>query len=105
VKASLLEEQHRIEERRMELAAAIRNGKGQNGRLKSIDEFRCDPRYGRDGTRIDLAFAVYALSMARQPFMETPSVEKRTSERNVVITANGTREPSGCSVTTPSERK
>lgn len=46
----------------MELASAIRNGNGRNGHLKSIEEFRCDPRYGGDGTRIDLAFAVYAIS-------------------------------------------
>ena len=30
--------------------------------LKSIDVFRADSRYGGDGTRIDLAYAVYALS-------------------------------------------
>ena len=30
--------------------------------LKSIDVFRTDVRYGGDGTRIDLAYAVYALS-------------------------------------------
>jgi hypothetical protein len=30
--------------------------------LKSIEEFRSDPRYGGDGTRIDLAYAIYALS-------------------------------------------
>jgi hypothetical protein len=30
--------------------------------LKSIAEFRSDPRYGGDGTRIDLAYAIYALS-------------------------------------------
>jgi hypothetical protein len=29
--------------------------------LKSIDVFRSDPRYGGDGNRIDLAFAIYAL--------------------------------------------
>ena len=58
-----LEERHRREERRlMELASAIRNGNGRNGQLKSIEEFRRDPRYGGDGTRIDLAFAVYAIS-------------------------------------------
>jgi hypothetical protein len=33
-----------------------------SGDLKSIDSFRADPRYGGDGTRIDLAYAVYALS-------------------------------------------
>jgi len=30
--------------------------------LKSIDVFRADERYGGDGTRVDLAYAVYALS-------------------------------------------
>jgi hypothetical protein len=30
--------------------------------LKSIAEFRANVRYGGDGTRIDLAYAVYALS-------------------------------------------
>jgi hypothetical protein len=29
---------------------------------KAIDAFRCDPRYAGDGNRIDLAYAVYALS-------------------------------------------
>ena len=30
--------------------------------LKTIDRFRADARYGCDGTRIDLAYAVYAFS-------------------------------------------
>jgi hypothetical protein len=30
--------------------------------LKSIDVFRADGRYGGDGTRVDLAYAVYALA-------------------------------------------
>ena len=30
--------------------------------LKSIEAFRCNPRYAGDGTRIDLAYAVYAIS-------------------------------------------
>jgi hypothetical protein len=30
--------------------------------LKTIDDFRANPRYGGDNTRIDLAFAIYALS-------------------------------------------
>jgi hypothetical protein len=58
-----IEGQHRIEEqRRIEMASCRRDGNGRNVRFKSIDEFRCDPRYGGDGTRIDLAFAIYALS-------------------------------------------
>lgn len=31
-------------------------------RLKSIESFRCDSRYGGDGTRIDFAYAIYAFS-------------------------------------------
>jgi hypothetical protein len=30
--------------------------------LKSIDVFRADARYGGDGTRIDLPYAVYSLA-------------------------------------------
>ena len=30
--------------------------------LKTVDAFRADARYGGDGTRIDLAYAVYAFS-------------------------------------------
>ncbi len=30
--------------------------------LKSIESFRADPKYGGDGTRIDLAYAIYAAS-------------------------------------------
>ena len=30
--------------------------------LKSIDAFRANAKYGGDGTRVDLAYAVYALS-------------------------------------------
>lgn len=32
------------------------------GASLTIDDFRCDARYGGDGNRIDLAYAVYALS-------------------------------------------
>ena len=36
---------------------------GQNGRpSKDIEAFRADPRYGGDGTRVDLAYAVYAVA-------------------------------------------
>ncbi len=62
IRADLEERYRREERRRRELASAIRNGDGRDGRLKSIEEFRRDPRYGGDGTRIDLAFAVYAIS-------------------------------------------
>jgi hypothetical protein len=34
----------------------------QSADLKSMEHFRRDPRYGGDGNRIDIAYAVYALS-------------------------------------------
>jgi hypothetical protein len=35
--------------------------------LKSIDVFRADGRYGGDGTRVDLAYAIYSLSHGAGP--------------------------------------
>jgi hypothetical protein len=34
----------------------------QQGHIKNIEDFRRNPQYGGDGSRIDLAYAVYALS-------------------------------------------
>ena len=34
----------------------------RTARLKSIDDFRSDARYGGDGTRVDLAYGIYALA-------------------------------------------
>jgi hypothetical protein len=42
--------------------ALAKNAPAQPGRLKSIEEFRKNPQYAGDGSRIDLAYAVYALS-------------------------------------------
>ncbi len=38
------------------------SGAVRSASLKSIEEFRVDSRYDGDGTRIDLAYAIYALS-------------------------------------------
>jgi hypothetical protein len=59
-----LEERHRMEQqRRMAFSAASCAAVGSvHERFKSINEFRSDPKYDGDGTRIDLAFAIYALS-------------------------------------------
>ena len=35
---------------------------GHSADLKSIESFRADPKYGGDGTRIDMAYAIYAAS-------------------------------------------
>jgi hypothetical protein len=39
-----------------------KNSPAQSVRLKSIEDFRKNPQYAGDGSRIDLAYAVYALS-------------------------------------------
>jgi hypothetical protein len=58
-----LERRQRIEqERRMACASVTHSAFRGTRRTKAIDDFRADPRYGADGTRIDLAYAIYALS-------------------------------------------
>jgi hypothetical protein len=56
-------EQHQQKER--ERYAAAHNSLERTSHpsvLKSIEAFRADPKYGGDGTRIDLAYAIYAAS-------------------------------------------
>jgi hypothetical protein len=53
-------ERERERERRSRAKAA--GPQVASGELKPIEVFRADPRYGGDGTRIDLAYAIYALS-------------------------------------------
>jgi hypothetical protein len=54
-------ERRRIERGRLRERAAAAGSARHEG-LKTIDMFRVDARYGGDGTRIDLAYAVYAFS-------------------------------------------
>jgi RepB DNA-primase N-terminal domain len=49
----------RAEQRRK---AILESGKSNMATAKRIEDFREDPRYAGDGNRIDLAFAVHALS-------------------------------------------
>ena len=56
----------KLEKERM-LGARGTSVNGHSAPLKSIESFRADPRYGADGTRIDFAFAVYALSRGVSP--------------------------------------
>ena len=51
-----------VELRRTERTQRARAETIRSQDLKSIDVFRADGRYGGDGTRVDLAYAVYALS-------------------------------------------
>ena len=53
------EHAHRARAQAQFRARAVRQTQGP---LKSIDAFRVDPRYGGDGTRVDLAYAVYAVA-------------------------------------------
>ena len=46
-------------------------------RLKSIEEFRSDSRYAGDGTRIDLAYAIYALSHGADAGTVEAAIESR----------------------------
>jgi hypothetical protein len=57
-----LEEHQRAERQRGMAFAGSSREHGDLLRRKSIDDFRADARYGADGTRIDLAFAIYALT-------------------------------------------
>lgn len=59
VRVGVEAEQHaREQQRRVVQSYAAPHSK----ELKSIDSFRADPKYGGDGTRIDLAYAIYAAS-------------------------------------------
>jgi hypothetical protein len=54
---------HKRKERQRATARRANNGRPSSGSApKTIDDFRSDSRYGGDGNRIDLAYAVYALS-------------------------------------------
>lgn len=61
VRTELEKQQHNERQRRAAFAPSGRVPLGST-RRKSIDEFRCDAKYGADGTRIDIAFAIYALT-------------------------------------------
>jgi hypothetical protein len=55
-------ERRRAEREHLRSRALAQAGAVPKGDLKSIEVFRADSRYGGDGTRVDLAYAVYALS-------------------------------------------
>ena len=56
----MIEDRHRVERERSAFRASVHVP--HVSQMKSIDAFRGDPRYGGDGTRIDLAYAVYAIA-------------------------------------------
>ncbi len=50
------------QEKRKKLAITAHVSLAKPSALKSIETFRSDPRYNGDGTRVDLAYAIYAFS-------------------------------------------
>jgi len=56
-----VEQRQRAEERVRNAASGCITAKA-NGAMKPIEAFRADPRYGGDGSRIDLAYAIHAFS-------------------------------------------
>lgn len=69
-----------IEAEQVERQARISRGPmtwPEGSRLKSIDTFRSDSRYGGDGTRIDLAYAVYALSHGLEDSTVSAALQSR----------------------------
>ena len=63
----VVERKHADQEKRRERSLVRRNLGQEEGGLKAIEVFRADKRYAGDGTRIDLAYAVYALAHGVDP--------------------------------------
>lgn len=57
-------------------------------RVRSIDDYRRDPRYGGDGNRIDLAYAIHALGCGRS----TSQVVADLKSRDLTHKGNETRQ-------------
>ena len=55
-------EEERLERARLQAEFRMRAQRQSATSMKSIEQFREDARYGGDGTRVDLAYAVYALA-------------------------------------------
>jgi hypothetical protein len=55
-----VEDRHRVERDRTAFRVPVHVPR--LSQMKAIDDFRGDPRYGGDGTRIDLAYAIYAIA-------------------------------------------
>ncbi|HEX4167496.1 MAG TPA: RepB family DNA primase [Bryobacteraceae bacterium] len=63
----LAQVESKLEQERLQrdLQRASRGKQQPPSTLRTIDQFRLNPFYGGDGTRIDLAYAIYALSHGR----------------------------------------
>jgi hypothetical protein len=55
-------QQELLDRARLQAEARMRAQRQGTANIKTIDQFRADTRYNGDGTRMDLAYAVYALA-------------------------------------------
>lgn len=70
----------RLEAEQVDRQQAVRSGMARETHptpLKSIDAFRADSRYGGDGTRVDLAYAIYALCHGVTPEAVSAALRSR----------------------------
>jgi hypothetical protein len=74
--ASVAAERERIARQR-HTSPGMSDPTRQASALKTIDDFRADPRYGGDNTRIDLAFAIYAISHRVDPSAVSAAIRSR----------------------------
>jgi RepB DNA-primase from phage plasmid len=65
------------EERRQRSERAVKTLPETAAPAKTIDIFRSDPRYGGDNTRVDLAYALYALSHGVAAAVVSTALESR----------------------------
>ncbi|HEY7387192.1 MAG TPA: DNA-primase RepB domain-containing protein [Bryobacteraceae bacterium] len=81
-------ELERVERVRLHAQFQMRLRQQNSASIKDIEQFRADARYGGDGTRVDLAYAVYALAHG----MELASVEAALRSRDLSHKGNEKRQ-------------
>jgi len=77
---------HNRQERKQRRVAAPRQE--TSGVLRGIDDFRANPTYAGDGTRIDLAYAIYALAHG----VPDAEIEAAIRSRNLAHKGNDKRQ-------------
>ena len=88
--ASAREKLEREREERARLHAQLQESAPARsaGPIKSIDQFRANAKYGGDGTRVDLAYAVYAVAHGVDP----ATVEAELRSRDLTHKGNEKRQ-------------
>ena len=70
-------ERRRVERDQMRTRHLANSRSIRDQHLKGIEQFRVDARYGGDGTRVDLAYAVYALARGANPEQVANAIRSR----------------------------